>query len=98
MSCPGSVVAFETSSGQVAVGEVTATVVEIATPGPQGIPGPAGSAAYTTPTTVAALPVSPQGYRAFVTDATTTTFGAAPVGGGTNAVPVYFDGVIWRIG
>lgn len=38
------------------------------------------------------------GARAFVTDATNSTFHAAPVGGGAVAVPVYSDGVIWRIG
>lgn len=48
--------------------------------------------------TVAALPASPViGDTAFVTDANSTTFAAAAVGGGTNKVPVYFDGA-WKIG
>ena len=38
------------------------------------------------------------GARRFVTDATTTTFASAVVGGGSNGVPVYSDGVTWRIG
>jgi hypothetical protein len=38
------------------------------------------------------------GARAFATDATGTTFGSVPVGGGSNGVPVYCDGTDWRIG
>lgn len=41
---------------------------------------------------------SGQGQRDFVTDATSTTFLAAAVGGGANRVPVVFDGVAWVIG
>lgn len=51
--------------------------------------------------TVAQLPSAAQegvGARAFVTDATTTTFGAIVAGTGTNPVPVYSDGTNWRIG
>lgn len=47
---------------------------------------------------VATLPGSAAGARAFITDATVTTFGSAVVGGGTNKVPVYSDGTVWRIG
>lgn len=51
--------------------------------------------------TVAALP-SPAamgaGARAFVTNATSTTFASIVAGGGSNAVPVYSDGTNWRIG
>lgn len=52
--------------------------------------------------TVATLP-APAGLRmrAFVSDATVTAsgnFGALPTGGGTNTVPVFFDGSNWRIG
>lgn len=36
--------------------------------------------------------------KAFVEDATTTTFGSTVVGGGTNKVPVYSDGAVWKIG
>jgi len=73
-------------------------IIEVATQGPQGIQGPAGDGSYTTPLTVGQLPTSPQGTRAMVTDATTTTFAAVVAGGGTNVVPVYFDGLNWRIG
>ena len=52
-------------------------------------------------TTVAALPsaaVVGGGFRAFVTDATSSTFAEAVVGGGSTAVPVYSDSAVWRIG
>jgi hypothetical protein len=39
-----------------------------------------------------------QGARAFVSDATSTTFAAAYAGSGANKVPVYSDGTVWRIG
>ena len=39
-----------------------------------------------------------QGAIAFVSDATSTTFASAYTGGGSNKVPVYSDGTIWRIG
>ena len=38
------------------------------------------------------------GTRGFVSDATSTTFAADPVGGGANTVPVYSDGTNWLIG
>lgn len=38
------------------------------------------------------------GARALVTDATAVTFGTGVLGGGSNTVPVYFDGLVWRIG
>jgi hypothetical protein len=48
--------------------------------------------------TVATLPAAPAvGQRAFVTDATATTFASTVVGGGANKVPVYYDGA-WKIG
>lgn len=51
--------------------------------------------------TVATLPAAPAvGATAFVTDAMATIItglGLAPVGGGTNKVPVYYDGA-WKIG
>lgn len=53
------------------------------------------------PVTVANLPsasAAGAGASAFVSDATSTTFHAAPVGGGSQFVPVYSDGTIWRIG
>jgi Major tropism determinant N-terminal domain len=38
------------------------------------------------------------GARAFVSDATVATFGTAYTGSGSNKVPVYSDGAVWRIG
>jgi hypothetical protein len=38
------------------------------------------------------------GARAFVSDATATTYASAYTGGGSNKVPVYSDGSVWRIG
>ena len=54
-----------------------------------------------TPVTVASLPGAGAvgiGGKAFVSDATATTFASIVVGGGTNNVPVYSDGTNWRIG
>lgn len=49
--------------------------------------------------TVAALPASPaQGDRSFVTDATATTFLSTVAGGGSDKVPVVYDGTNWVIG
>jgi hypothetical protein len=49
--------------------------------------------------TVATLPTSPvKGWTAMVTDANATTFASTVVGGGSNNVPVYYDGTNWRIG
>lgn len=39
-----------------------------------------------------------EGARAFVSDATVATFATAYTSGGSNKVPVYSDGTIWRIG
>jgi hypothetical protein len=52
------------------------------------------------PVTVANLPsaVGKAGALAFVSDATSSTFHANPVGNGAQFVPVYSDGSIWRIG
>ena len=55
----------------------------------------------TNATTVANLPTAATagaGARAFVTDANSTSFNASLVGGGSNAVPVFSDGDVWRIG
>lgn len=54
-----------------------------------------------TPVTVANLPsplAAGAGARAFVTDATSTTFHALVAGGGANSVPVFVDGTQWRVG
>lgn len=51
--------------------------------------------------TVAGLPSASTmgaGARAFVSNATVTTFATVVAGGGTNNVPVYSDGTNWRIG
>lgn len=56
---------------------------------------------YTRTYTVSALPSASAmatGARAFVTDATSATFGSGVGGGGSNGVPVYSDGATWRIG
>jgi len=58
-------------------------------------------ALVTTPVTVANLPSSPvDGMHAVVTDATATTFASIVAGGGSNHVPVYYDGgnSAWKIG
>lgn len=55
----------------------------------------------TTPVTVANLPAAATagaGARAFVTDATSTTFNATATGGGANSVPVFSDGSAWKVG
>lgn len=61
----------------------------------------ATSIVRTDPVTVAALPTAASvgdGSRAFVTDATATTFLSPVVGGGTNKVPVVTAGGAWVIG
>lgn len=53
------------------------------------------------PVTVAHLPTSPAvtgGERAVVSDATATTFASIVAGGGSNMVPVLFNGTNWIIG
>jgi hypothetical protein len=55
----------------------------------------------TTPVTYANLPAATSagaGARAFITDGSTTTFGATVAGGGANKVPVYSDGTNWKVG
>lgn len=61
----------------------------------------ASSYIATNATTVANLPAAATagaGARAFVTDATSTTFNAALSGGGANSVPVFSDGSAWKVG
>lgn len=50
------------------------------------------------PCLVSDLPAGVAGARAFVTNATATTFASVVAGGGANSVPVYHDGTNWRIG
>ncbi len=55
----------------------------------------------TAPVTYANLPAATSagaGARAFITDGSTTTFGATVAGGGANKVPVYSDGTNWKVG
>jgi len=55
----------------------------------------------TTIYTVATLPTASTanaGTRTFVSDSTTTTFGATVTGGGSNTVPVYSNGTSWKVG
>lgn len=61
----------------------------------------ASSYTKVTPCLVAALPsaaTAGAGARAFVTDATATTFASTVAGGGSNKVPVYSDATNWKIG
>jgi len=49
--------------------------------------------------TVTGLPNAATPYqRAFVSDANATTFNSVVAGGGSNKVPVFSDGTVWRIG
>lgn len=60
-----------------------------------------GGYAKVTPVLVAALPsasVAGTGARAFVTDASATTYNSVVAGGGANRLPVFSDGSAWRIG
>lgn len=55
----------------------------------------------TTIYTVATLPTASttnSGTRTFVSDSSTTTFGATVSGGGSNIVPVYSNGTSWKVG
>ena len=58
------------------------------------------NAVQQVPVLVADLPIAlvHAGLRAFVLDATKDKFGDVVVGGGPNKVPVYSDGLVWRIG
>ena len=44
------------------------------------------------------LPAGTIGDRAFVNNALAPVFGATAVAGGTRVVPVYFDGLTWKVG
>jgi hypothetical protein len=54
----------------------------------------------TTPVRFDQLPnaVGNAGARAFITNCNTTTFNAAAAGGGSGQIPVFSDGIIWRVG
>jgi hypothetical protein len=69
--------------------------------GIQGLAYATSTTINTTPVLVANLPAAAtagSGARAFVTNATATTFASIVAGGGSNGVPVYSDGTNWRIG
>lgn len=51
--------------------------------------------------TFATLPASPvDGQRSFIHNSNTATFGAVAAGGGSNRVPVFYDGAAaaWKVG
>lgn len=55
----------------------------------------------TTVHTVATLPsavTSKAGARTFVSDSSVTTFNSTVAGGGSNTVPVFFNGTDWKVG
>ena len=55
----------------------------------------------TTVYTVATLPIAAAvsaGARTFVSDSSVTTFNATVAGGGSNTVPVFFNGTNWKVG
>jgi hypothetical protein len=97
---------FATVANSVAVGNVSG-IGNIAT---TNLTGSSSNVLYgngvfapikTTPVTVSALPsasTAGAGARAFVTDATSTTFNATVVGGGSNNMPVFSNGTGWFIG
>lgn len=67
----------------------------------RGLIAPSTGWVRTTGTTVSALPAAStagQGARAFVTDASATTFMSVVAAGGANKVPVVSDGTNWLIG
>ena len=59
------------------------------------------STIQTTPIAFASLPnaaTAGAGTRAFITDSNSTTFNGIAAGGGSNGVPVFSDGINWRVG
>lgn len=84
--------------------ETSASTFNPASPGALGSTTPAAGS-FTTMTatstirsggfTVASLPAGVIGTRAYVTDATAPTLGAALVGGGLITIPVFYNGTIW---
>lgn len=78
------------SSGNVGIGTTSPSTT-------LHVNGPVRTASYTVATLPAAGTVG-AGTRAYVTDASATTFASTVAGGGANAVPVYSDGTNWKIG
>ena len=53
----------------------------------------------TTPATFATLSAIPlAGMRSYITDCNTAVFNAVAGGGGANKVPVFHDGINWKVG
>jgi hypothetical protein len=68
---------------------------------PVQLSGGAGSYGVLTVATLPAAATAGAGATAFVTDSNATTtagIGATVAGGGANKVPVYSDGINWKIG
>lgn len=108
---PAQVVKFPNgtfpAAGQIAAGVTLEVIysgaaweIQSLQPSNQAVTGNLTVAGYvlTTPVTVANLPTGAAGAKAFVTDATVTTFASIVAGTGANGVPVYHDGTNWRIG
>lgn len=88
---------FSTSNGDARKASMTVVTAYVAS----NLGNATCTTLLTTPTTVALLPSAVTlgvGTRAFVTDATATTFASTVSGGGSNKVPVYSDGTNWKIG
>lgn len=69
--------------------------------GEVGYTGSTGTSEVTTVYTLATLPLASAGNRAFISDSSlfaTGNFGNIATSGGSNTVPVYYDGSDWRIG
>jgi hypothetical protein len=89
--------AVTTASNQVSVGN--GSVTEFRVPGISFIAGVKYlNSGVLTVATLPAAATAGAGARAFVSDATVTTFASIVAGGGANNVPVYSDGTNWRIG
>jgi hypothetical protein len=90
------------TSQDTGLSRITAGVVGVGTGAAGQTTGQLYAATVRTgQTTVAALPsasTAGAGARAFVTDATATTFLSTVAGGGANKVPVVSDGTNWLIG
>lgn len=87
----GIIIANFTANGTVGIG-VSAPAATL------DVNGAIKSKAYTVATLPSAA-TSGVGTRAFVSDATATTFNSVVAGGGSNTVPVFADGTgVWRIG
>ena len=69
--------------------------------GEVGYTGSTGTSEVTTVYTLATLPLASTGSRAFISDSNlfaSGNFGNIATSGGSNTVPVYYDGSDWRIG